>query len=56
MPDFLGAFYFHMQESLQTWYGHAISIEVCEAGVLTLTSGKIVACDGLIPSDEPFTD
>lgn len=56
MPDFLGAFWFHTQESLQTWDGRTVSIEICEAGILVLTSGKIVACDGLIPSDEPFAE
>lgn len=56
MPDFLGAFYFYTQEVLQTREGRAISIEIAEAGALVLTSGKIVACDGLIPSDEPFTE
>ncbi len=55
MPDFLGAFYFYMQDVLQMRDGHEASIEICEAGVLVLTSGRIVACDGLIPSDEPFT-
>ncbi len=55
MPDFSGAFWFYAQEALQTWGGRSVSVEVREVGTLTLTSGKIVACDGLIPSDEPFT-
>ncbi len=56
MPDFFGAFYFYTQEVLQTREGRAVPIEIAEAGALVLTSGRIVACDGLIPSDEPFTE
>ena len=56
MPDFLGAFYFYNQDVLHLQDGRDVSIEICEAGVLFLTSGRIVACDGLIPDVEPFTE
>ena len=55
MPDFLGAFWFYTQEILQMRDDRDASVKTCEAGTLVLTSGKIVACDGLLPSDEPFT-
>lgn len=56
MPDFLGAFYYYTQDVLQTRDGYNVSIEVLQIGNLALTSGKIVACDGLIPSTEPFSE
>jgi len=56
MPDFLGAFYFYTQDVLQTRDGSDASIEIFQTGNLVLTSGKIVACDGLIPSIEPFSE
>ena len=56
MPDFLGAFYFYKQEVLKTREGDDVSIEVCEVGSLIVTSGRIVACDGLSPSTETFVE
>ena len=56
MPDFLGAFYFYNQETLQTRDGEDVSIEVCEVGRLNVTSGNVVACDGLIPSTKAFAE
>ena len=56
MPDFLGAFYFYKQETLKTRDGEDVSIEVCEVGKLNVTSGNVVACDGLIPSTKAFAE
>ena len=52
MPDLLGTFRFHTQEVLQTRSGHGASIELREVGILTLTSGNIVACAMLRIKDE----
>lgn len=56
IPDFLGTFYFYAQDELQTRAGSTASVELREVGSLHVTSGKIVACDGFIPSTEPFTE
>ena len=56
IPDFSRAFYFYAQGDLLTRDGFIASVELHEVGSLCVTSGKIVACDGLIPSTEPFTE
>lgn len=54
IPDFLGAFYFYKTEILTDCNGQDADIECQEVGSLVLPTGTIVACDGLIPSLEPF--
>ena len=54
IPDFLGAFYFYETETLTDRWGQEIDVECQEIGHLILPTGSIVACDGLIPSTEPF--
>lgn len=54
IPDFLGAFYFYKYETLTDRCGRDVEIKCQEIGMLILPTGSIVACDGLIPSLEPF--
>ena len=54
IPDFLGAFYFYKTEALTNYDGKAVNVECEEIGILTLPTGQIVACDGLIPDLDPF--
>jgi hypothetical protein len=54
IPDFPGAFYFYKIETLTSCDGRDLTIECQAIGNLVLPTGNIVACDGLIPSLEPF--
>ena len=56
IPNFLGAFYFYKTETLTDCNGRNVDIECQEADALALPTGRIVACDGLIPSLEPFAE